>query len=217
MPIGPKLRSLLGPFERPIANLYRSFFCDLDALAHRIREWAPASRILEVGCGEGAMTERLSKLYPDAEFVGIDITPQVGRLFRGNRDRVTFQQTSLQDFMLSQDRKFDLLLICDVMHHVPWELHSDLLQEAKDALGSGGRLVLKEWERRPTPIHAIGYFSDRYITGDRIRYGTADQFRGKIRSIFGADSIEQETRVRPWRNNVAFLARSVGSPEHGTS
>ena len=40
-------------------------------------------RILEVGCGEGAVSERLAALYPNAEITAIDITPNVGRLYAG--------------------------------------------------------------------------------------------------------------------------------------
>src|SRR5258708_2299555 len=111
MPLGPRLRGLLGPIERPVANLYRACFVDVGDLARQIREWAPAGSILEVGCGEGALTEKISLLYPKARIAGIDITPRVGRLYRGDRERVTFTQQTIHDLATANPASFDLILI----------------------------------------------------------------------------------------------------------
>jgi 2-polyprenyl-3-methyl-5-hydroxy-6-metoxy-1,4-benzoquinol methylase len=208
MAIGPRIRRLLGAAERPIANLYRAAFIDLGALARAIGGWAPASKILEVGCGEGAMTTKLSKIYPGSVLVGIDVIPTVGRLFDGDRDRVTFRQQAVEDCVAADGAAFDLVVICDVMHHVPWEMHAEILANVMKTLRPGGRLVLKDWERRATLIHLLCYISDRYITGDRIRYGKSDYFRRLIHSVFGPESIERELCIPPWRNNIAFLIRA---------
>ena len=209
MALGPRIRRLFGAAERPIANLYRAFFTDLDTLARLISGWAPASKILEVGCGEGAMTEKLSRLYTGSVLVGIDIIPSVGRLFDGDRGRVTFHQQTVENYGAAAGAAFDLVVICDVMHHVPWDMHVGILTSAKKCLRPGGRLILKEWERRSTLIHLLCYIGDRYITGDRIRYGTADYFRGLIHSVFGLESIDRELGVPPWGNNIAFLVSST--------
>jgi 2-polyprenyl-3-methyl-5-hydroxy-6-metoxy-1,4-benzoquinol methylase len=208
MALGPRLRALLGPFERPVANLYRACFVDVDFLARQIREWAPAGSILEVGCGEGALTEKLSLLYPEARITGIDITPRVGRLYCGDRERVTFTQQTIHDLAAANPASFDLILICDVMHHVPWEIHEQLLADAGKALRSGGRFVLKDWERRTNLVHLLCYLSDRYITGDRIRYGSADELRTLLQSIFGSGTIAREFRIPPWQNNVAYFVQT---------
>lgn len=205
MKIGPLVRQMLGPLERPISELYRSIFIDLNAFVRQIKSWTPASKILEVGCGEGAVTERLVQIYQNSEITGIDITPQVGRMFQGDKSRVTFKQQTIKDFVTESDSNYDLLILSDVMHHVPSEMHQDLLIDAKQALKPGGLLVLKDWERTKTPIHYLCYFLDRYITGDRVRYKTAREWQKQIRDIFGKDAIKAEKRIGPWSNNIAFL------------
>jgi trans-aconitate methyltransferase len=41
-----------------------------------VQHWCPhPKRILEVGCGEGSMTERLVVAFPGATLTPIDITP----------------------------------------------------------------------------------------------------------------------------------------------
>src|SRR5271157_441838 len=208
MAIGPAFRTIFGPFERPISEFYRSIFINLNAFVDQIQQWVPASNILELGCGEGAVTERLIKTFPKALVTGIDITPKVGRMYQGDPSRVTFKQQSIQDFATENAGKFDLLVISDVMHHIPWEFHKEIMIDSKKVLKPGGYLVLKDWERRPALIHWLCFISDRFITGDHIRYKSADEFRELIKSAFGENCIKAETRIRPWSHNIAFLVRN---------
>lgn len=207
MAIGPIIRQMFGPLEKPISNLYRNIFIDLTALAKQIQEWAPASTILELGCGEGALIERLAKRFPKANITGIDITPRVGRLFSGDLDRVTFRQQTIKDFANENLASIDLLVICDVMHHVPWKFHMDILMDAGKSLRRGGYLILKDWERNASLIHFLCHFSDRYITGDDVKYKTADEWRNSIKEVFGANCIKAEARISPHANNIAFLVQ----------
>lgn len=207
MPIGPAIRRMFGPLERPVSEMYRNIFVDLTAFVHQIRQWAPASDILELGCGEGAVIQRLVREYPKAHITGIDITPRVGRLFQGDSSRVTFKQQAIQEFAPENIASFDMLIIADIMHHIPWELHKDVLENAGRVLKPGGFLIFKDWERRTNLIHALCYFSDRFITGDHIRYKSAAELRDLLRDVFGANCIKAESRIQPQINNIAFLAQ----------
>jgi len=166
-----------------------------------------AEKILEVGCGEGAVTEQLARLYPNADIMAIDITPRVGRLFNGNRDRVQFVETTIQAVAATKPGQFDLIILSDVLHHVPIALREELLTAVHSTLAPEGRLFFKDWERRFTPIHWLGYASDRWITGDRIHYLRKQEAAELIAGTFGPDSIIAEARVRPWNNNFAFLVQ----------
>ena len=91
MPLGPVLRRALGPLEQPAAALYRSVFIDLDAFVAQVALWAGRPRsLLELGCGEGAVVDRLADTFPAASVTGIDITPRIGRLSRAADTRVAF-------------------------------------------------------------------------------------------------------------------------------
>jgi 2-polyprenyl-3-methyl-5-hydroxy-6-metoxy-1,4-benzoquinol methylase len=205
MPIGPIVRQKLGPLERPISEFYRGIFVNLDAFVDQIEHWTSGSNILELGCGEGAVVERLARKYPSAQITGIDISPMVGRLFEGDQSHVTFRHQTIRDFAIEYPASMDLLIVSDVMHHIPWELHEEILTDAGKVLRHGGYLVLKDWERRRNPIHALTYFLERYITGDRVRYKSAAEFRELLNKVFGENCVKAETRIRPWANNIAFL------------
>ena len=206
MPIGPLVRQMLGPLERPISNIYRGIFIDLETLVQQIHKWTPsASSILEFGCGEGAVVEILTQTFPLSHITGIDISPRIGRMYQGDTQRVVFKQQDIKDFAAENPASFDLIIINDVMHHIPWDMHEPILEYVKSALKSGGHLILKDWNRNYSPIYFICYFMDRFITGDRVRYKTTLELQDLLRSIFGVESIKSEATIRPWSNNIAFL------------
>jgi hypothetical protein len=103
MPIGPVIRRIFGPCERQISSANCAFYFDIDAYVDRLRQWKPSARnILEVGCGEGAVTEKLRTAWPEAETTGIDLTPRLGRLYAGRRDGVRFIQGSIQQIAAAE-------------------------------------------------------------------------------------------------------------------
>lgn len=206
MPIGPVVRRLFGPYERHVSEAYRRIYLDVDAFVAGLRAWVPdAVNILEVGCGEGAVTERLVAAYPQATITGIDITPRVGRLYQGPADRARFVQCTVQELAVTEAGTYDFIVLADVLHHVPEEYRQDLLDAVRRLMAPGARFVFKEWVRNRTPIYWIGYLSDRWITGDRIRYMTREEARGRIARSFGTTSMIAEKRIAPWRNNLATL------------
>ena len=208
MSIGSTVRAMFGPLEPLVSDLYRSLFFNADAFVRTVQRWAPApSRILEVGCGEGAITQRLESAYPAATIMGIDITARLGRLYRGPADRVRFIETTVQELAAQAPTGFDLIVLADVLHHVPDAIRQELLDAIRSLLALGGQFVFKEWERNGTPIFWLGYAADRWITGDTVRFMTRSEIRERIATSFGAEAVQNEQRIAPWRSNLATLVR----------
>ena len=207
MALGPRIRACFGPAERGVSELYRRVFINLDTFAARIHERICAGRILENGCGEGMLTGRLARRFEASTIVGIDISPRLGRLFVGDRRRVTFVQAPLSEYAASGGERFELAVICDVLHHVPRKERHDLLRAARDSLSPGGWLIVKDWEPTPTLPHWLAYASDRYLTGDRVDFPSAAALRGLLSDVCGQRGIKAEVRIPPWRNNLALFAQ----------
>lgn len=206
MAIGPLIRGMFGPYERRISEAYRSIYLDIDAFMDLVRRWKPkASRILEVGCGEGAVTDRLSTAYPEANITAIDITSRLGRLYRGSLDRVRFIRCAVQEIAATESRQYDLVVLSDVLHHVPVEHRQQLLDAVQKTLASDGSLIFKDWQRNRAPIHWLCYASDRWLTGDHISYMSRDEMRDRLACSFGEAALVAESRVGPWWNNLATL------------
>jgi len=208
MPLGPLVRRMFGPYERGVAEAYRRIFVDLDDFAGLMAAWVPrAQRILEVGCGEGAMTERIVRTYPEARVVAIDITPNTGRLFRGPTSNVNFSQETVENVARREPASFELVILADVMHHVPIDARQSLLSAINQAMAPNGSLIFKDWLVSTSPIHWLCNASDRYLTGDNVSYFTPDGINSLLTGTFGPDAIHETATVRPWRNNVATLVR----------
>lgn len=205
MALGPIVRRAFGRHERLIAELWRSLFVDLDDWVATLRQWAPApSRILELGCGEGASTERLAAAFPDAEIEAIDISDSLGRLYTGPRDRVRFHKAYAEELVERFAGAFDLIVMADVIHHVPAPARPALLETARRMLAPGGCFAFKDWARGMNPVYWFGYASDRWLTGDRVAFLTPAEARDLLRPVFGADSIRAQARVKPWATNYAI-------------
>lgn len=202
MGIGATVRRAFGPWEREVAAAYRAIYIDLDDLERvLIRQVPRAMRILEVGGGEGAVTERLARIYGQAQILSIDITPRIGRLYAGRHDQVEFRQTSVSEIADEQPMAFDLVILSDVLHHVPQDLREGFLGDVARCVAPGGQLLIKEWARTLSPIHWLCYASDRWLTGDRIAYMTPGELRELIGRVAPGLQSAGDGRVAPWTNN----------------
>jgi 2-polyprenyl-3-methyl-5-hydroxy-6-metoxy-1,4-benzoquinol methylase len=203
--IGPLIRRAFGRHERRISEIYRGIFVDLDAFVASILSNVTApSTVLEIGCGDGMVTERLARAFPQSSLTGIDICAQPGRLFRGDHSRVRFLRISPQELSAAETTRYQLVIIADVLHHVPHQDWQHFLTGAAQLLTHSGTLVLKDWVREPTPAYALGYLSDRLITADRIRYPKETELKSIAERTFGSGALRFEFRVRPWHCNLAL-------------
>lgn len=77
---------------------------------------APKS-IVEVGCGAGGILASLHDAMPKVELTGYEIAHDASRFWEKHRSKgITFK---VQDFLETQEAHFDVLLLLDVIEHVP--------------------------------------------------------------------------------------------------
>jgi 2-polyprenyl-6-hydroxyphenyl methylase/3-demethylubiquinone-9 3-methyltransferase len=193
--------------EVPVARLYRSYFVDLGRLADEIRAAGPASFILEVGCGEGSLTQEIAARFRGSRILGIDVSPRVGRLYRGDPAQVTFRQSTVERLAEASPPDFDLVVLADVLHHAAPPLRRSLLEGVRRVLRPRGLFVLKEWERRANFPHALAWLSDRFVTGDRVEFLRDSELRRLVEDVFGTGCVEKDVRIRPHSNNLALFVR----------
>ena len=209
MSIGTTVRARLGRFEQPAAEAYRAMFISLDDLARQVGAAAPgAARILEIGCGDGSVADRIARTHPGARYLGIDVSPAPGRRYTGSRERAAFATMTSRELRATEPAPFDLILVVDVLHHMHDDLdRSALLADAAAMLARGGTLVVKEWARSRHPAYVAGAVADRYVSGDR-RARFMD--RAELAALLAAavpDLVVTATgSVRPWPCNVLVTA-----------
>lgn len=207
MTIGSSVRRMLGPrLERAAADRYRRLFVDLDALAATIAGLGPFASVIEVGCGEGALLSRLmDALDPAATAVGIDIAPNPGHGYSGRNANVVFRQAAVAE-VVAEGPRFDLVVVSDVLHHIPPADRIAFMESCRDLLAPQGTIVVKEWVRRRNVAHLAAYTSDRYISGDKgVQFYSQDELQAVFTDVFRADGLPLvTTHARPHWNNVVL-------------
>ena len=133
-----------GPLDRTLISIHRklSHSHRIEVLSRRIAEliqlYYPAAReirCLDVGCGDMQIAERVAALAPNTSWSCIDIheLPQELKNAEQWKKYRTFDGTNIP----FPNKSFDIVLFCDVLHHVRTNTQA-LLKEAAVA----GRLVV---------------------------------------------------------------------------
>ncbi len=99
----------------PIARrLMDGFLQSFDALL----ELEEADTVLEVGCGEGHLIERIQHDYPHRQIAGFDISYGIVEQAVSSVQGVSLLQASA-DQMPWLDNSWDVVVVCEVMEHLP--------------------------------------------------------------------------------------------------
>lgn len=111
----------------------------------------PGQRVLEVGCGEGANLFHLHARLPGVTLVGVDYVP--GRVRHVTEKTGALALVADATRLPLADRSFDVVLIRDLLHHLPDSARAPALAEVRRVLVPGGAFVLVEPNGR-SPIIA---------------------------------------------------------------
>lgn len=103
----------------------------------------PGERLLDVGCGTGALLHRLRGQHSAALLAGVDPVPA---MLEGARRRLP-AELSLQQAWAERlpfpDAEFDVVVSCNMFHYVRHP--REALAEMRRVLRPEGRLVLTDW------------------------------------------------------------------------
>jgi 2-polyprenyl-3-methyl-5-hydroxy-6-metoxy-1,4-benzoquinol methylase len=95
------------------------------------------NQVLEVGAGAGATLKWLKGLYPTAETTAVELNPALFDELRLNADITIIGSI---DETFSQLNSYDLILLLDVLEHLPDSVGT--LRKLSKLLNSGGRVIV---------------------------------------------------------------------------
>jgi ubiquinone/menaquinone biosynthesis C-methylase UbiE len=102
-------------------------------------------RILDLGCGTGSMTLMLKQTFPEAEVIGLDLSPYMltvasQKAQRANQKIHFLHGKAEQTGFL--DESFDLITASLLFHETPSAIAQAILQESYRLLKEGGEIVI---------------------------------------------------------------------------
>lgn len=95
--------------------------------------------VLDLGCGNGALTNRLSELGANAS--GLDASPELLKIAGETYPELTFYQGDASDFTLPE--KVDIVFSNAVLHWIAKEKQEDVLRCVYRALKDNGQFVFE--------------------------------------------------------------------------
>jgi hypothetical protein len=166
------IRRFLGArLSRHTGRLYRAIFVDLRKEAAALAAAIPRdAHLLDIGGGDGEPLNYLLALRPDLRVTTIDPGPFVGQWIeeRFNNRVMRLPETSLAQYLARGRAIPDAVLIADVLHHIPENARAAFLSSVRVLLEIVPKLRIIVKDVEPGSWRArLGYWSDRYITGDR--------------------------------------------------
>jgi hypothetical protein len=138
----------------------------------------------------------------------IDLSPKIGASLAPEcRARVEILPgTSIADYRRSGRPKPDLVLVCDVIHHVPPPDRAGFFADVRDLVeGHAASLVVKDVE--PGSFRAtLSFLADRYVSGDKkVKLVGAEEMVSLVRAAFPAASYERTRLLDVDRPNYCLV------------
>ena len=185
------------------------FVSDLGAPLVELLGDVKGQRVLDVGCGDGALTERL--VAAGADVVGIDSSPEMVAAARARG----IDARALSVVELSFDREFDAVFSNAALH---WVHDADrAIASMAAALKPGGRFVVEfggdQCIQRIVSA-ARNVLGDLGVTlGDPWFFPTAENYQARLEAHrFVVDTIRVFPRPTPLPTGLAGWLQTFGQP-----
>jgi ubiquinone/menaquinone biosynthesis C-methylase UbiE len=177
----PVVRKLMARFEADLAELY--------AIA------APSS-LLDVGCGEGVLTERWAEQLGDGRVVGWDLEdPKLEAEWSGRRrPNLEFVTGDIGTGLPYANGEFDMVTAIEVLEHVPDPRHA-VAEMARVARTHVLVSVPREPLWRALNLARGAYVKDLGNTPGHLNHFSA---RGFARLLAGYGEVVQARAPLPW-------------------
>ncbi len=156
-------------------------FGRVDLVRHAAKRLTP-KRILEIGCGTGQNLRQLHRAFPDAEIVGVDLSPDMLAIARRKVPGVTLRQGAYLA-PVGNGQPFDLILIsyCLTMINPG---HDAVLQTCLADLSADGQIAVVDF-------HSSGFsWFRRWMAVNHVR------MEGQILAWFAASSLHVDSQLK---------------------
>ena len=135
-------------------------------------------RVLDLGCGFGLFSLYYASIRPGLRLEGFDRNARRVAMARAAARKlgltnVRYEAGDVMDFRGAE--AFDAAYMLDIVHHIPEEAVRPLLEQVAKILPAGGRLLIKDVDRRPAYKRWFTHALDKVMDpGAPVRYWDAE-------------------------------------------
>ena len=208
MSLGSMARAALGKRCFPVVGgWYRAVFVSLERVVDCLPKLDPGSRVLDIGGGDGEMINILLRRDPTLNVTMLDMSPRLGAFLKPQfRAQVhTLPSTSLRDYAATTYDPPNLVIVSDVIHHVPVEARADFFADLALVLRrQATTLFVKDLE----PGHfrsTLSLLADRHVSGDKkVSLVSREEVVVRVKTAFPGAQVESTKLFEIDRPNYAL-------------
>ena len=163
-------------------------------------------KILDLGCGTGSTTIMLQQAFPNAEVVGLDLSPQmlVMAEYKAKQAGLDIQWIhGLAEATIFADGEFDLVTASLLFHETPPSVAEAILREGYRLLKSGGQVIILDGHQKTlrNTTWLTDIFEEPYLK---------EYAAGSVDAWLGAAGFSQIlTEDVWWTNQISMGVKSV--------
>lgn len=167
--------------------------------------------ILDLGCGEGILTNLVSTIRPNCKIIGIDLDKK--KIFKAKKNsnrNCYFINGNIFD-ELNKFTNVSAIILNDVVHHINYENHQILISKCIKKLKPNGLFILKEVDKNDYLDYKMTkYFDEKLYPNDKLCFRSKSEWI----DIFNRLRIKQlnsERFFHPWpASRTLFYAKKRG-------
>jgi ubiquinone/menaquinone biosynthesis C-methylase UbiE len=140
-------------------------------------------RIVDLGCGTGAMALALARAYPSATLIGVDGDPDVLERARAKACAEGIElelHETLADRLPVPDASVQCVVSTLMFHHLVPSVKRDVLAEVRRVLEPSGQLLICDVGRASDPAMRAAFFAVQLLDGFA---NTREHARGELPEI----------------------------------
>ena len=96
--------------------------------------------VLEIGCGIGTLSSFICSKLKKGKLTGVDISPETIEQNKSRDKHVEFIVSDMTDFSI--DEKYDIIILPDVLEHIPIEAHDNIFKTIKNLIKPDGFIFI---------------------------------------------------------------------------